>query len=35
MESDDRLPGVITVAFVGAVILLAALRLIRGRRARS
>jgi uncharacterized membrane protein YeaQ/YmgE (transglycosylase-associated protein family) len=29
------LPGVITVAFVGAVIVLAALRLIRGRRARS
>jgi uncharacterized membrane protein YeaQ/YmgE (transglycosylase-associated protein family) len=29
------LPGVITVAFVGAVILLAALRLISGRRARS
>lgn len=29
------LPGVITVAFVGAVIVLAALRLIMGRTARS
>jgi uncharacterized membrane protein YeaQ/YmgE (transglycosylase-associated protein family) len=29
------LPGVITVAFVGAVIVLAALRLLTGRKARS